>query len=39
MILIIDYNDDQYKDIGTVSKMKIGQEYDFGLTKSSHQPA
>ena len=28
MILIIDYNDDQYKDIGTVSKMKIGQEYE-----------
>ena len=22
----VDYNDDQYKDIGTVSKMKIGQE-------------
>ena len=22
----VDYNDDQYKDIGTVRKMKIGQE-------------
>ena len=22
----VDYNDDEYKDIGTVRKMKIGQE-------------
>ena len=26
MILIIDYNDDEYKDIGKVREMKIGQE-------------
>ena len=26
MILIIDYNDGEYKDIGTVGEMKIGQE-------------
>ena len=26
MMLIIDYNDDEYKDIGNVREMKIGQE-------------
>ena len=26
MMLIIDYNDDEYKDIGKVREMKIGQE-------------
>ena len=26
MLLIIDYNDDEYKDIGKVREMKIGQE-------------
>ena len=26
MILIIDYNDGQYKDIGKMREMKIGQE-------------
>ena len=26
MMLIIDYNDDEYKDIGKVTEMKIGQE-------------
>ena len=25
-MLIIDYNDDEYKDIGKVREMKIGQE-------------